>query len=300
MDKIAIALFLGLLIVICYSFYQISELNEKVDKLEIKVNYLENQNGIMKNNISKLESKIDYLTSEFNTTIVQQKEQIIQLRSDLEKYDAELKNRLQWIKSNSEIGNLSEYNYEKSLLTNCVKYDRINLGCVWYVIHDKLDIHYINETKDRLYNLTEIYNRGGGDCEDLSLVFAASVRYLMNEYNITDFSAWKDGIGEFVIWREGNSYYYMPNAEEVRFNAKYVYVTCYEINATEGHCIVSFCKNKINNTEEISNCVQIEPQEYGKETKIGKVWFYISSDNLCMETKCFTDFEKEIEEILKA
>ncbi len=300
MDKIAIALFLGLLIVVCYSFYQINHLNEKVNKLEIKVNYLENQNGVMKSNISKLESKIDYLTSEFNTTIVQQKEQIIQLRSDLEKYDAELKDRLQWIKSNSEISNLSEYSSERNLLTKCVQSNQINLGCVWYVIHDKLNIHYINESKDRLYNLTEIYERGGGDCEDLSLVFAASVRYLMNEYNITNFLSWKNGIGEFVIWREGDSYYYMPDAEETKFNARYVYVTCFEVNATEGHCIVSFCKDKINTTNEINNCIQIEPQEYGKETKIGKVWFYISSNNLCMEDKCFTDFEKEIEEILKA
>ena len=282
-----------------------SNLNSKIDDINGKITNINNKINQNSDDINQNSISIKNLEEKFNTTIISQQSEIKSLTSDLEKYNAELSNKLSWISSNVNIKNFSEYSTEKSLLNKCVGTE-INLGCVWYVIHDKLGMKYIDDsvfnTTDTLFNLSEIYNHGGGDCEDLSLLFSASVRYLMNKYNTNEFNAWTDGNEKYIIYSTSNTEYYMSNANEKHFKANYLYVTCFEKSSMIGHCIVSFCREKVRNYTDLYNCTNVEPQDYGKLTNVGPIWLYISSNDLCMpinnKTKCFTDFEKGIQKIL--
>ena len=319
MDNIAIAVsIISILIAIssfAYAFELKEELNNNINNLNLKFNSMNSKimslnNTIYKNSnkINKNSEKINNLDERFNSTIVSQQGEIKSLTSDLEKFNAELSDKLSWISEDASVANFSEYSNERSLLNKCVG-SEINLGCVWYVIHDKIGIKYIGDTEfnttDTLFNLSEIYHHGGGDCEDLSLLFSASVRYLMNRYHLYDFNAWVPGNGKYAIYSTSDTTYYMPNADEKHFSAKYVYVTCFEKGSNgfyAGHCITSFCKEKVKNYMDLYNCTNIEPQEYGKFTSIGPIWLYISSDDLCMpvdnNSKCLTDFKQSIERIL--
>ena len=287
------------------SNYIYSNLNTRVSKLNGKIVNINNKVNQNYNYTNQNSIRIKNLEEKFNTTIISQRNEIQNLTSDLEKYNSELSNKLSWISSDASIKNFSEYSNEKNLLSKCVG-EEINLGCVWYVIHDRLGMKYINDsifnTSDTLFNLSEIYNHKGGDCEDLSLLFSASIRYLMDKYNINKFNGWISGTGKYTIYSTSDRTYYISNANEKHFDARYLYITCFEKSPKVGHCIVSFCKNKVRNYTDLYKCNNIEPQDYGGFTNIGPIWLYISSNDLCMpvnnKTKCFTDFEKEIEKIL--
>ena len=311
--------FLSILISITSIVYAVNvqyEVNDKYSNLNSEISNINykilNVNNItLKNSeeINKNYKQIKNLENLFNITITSQQTEIQNLTSDLEKYNSELSNKLSWIKANSNIENFSEYSEERNLLNKCVG-SEINLGCVWHVIYDDLNIKYINDstfhTNDTLFNLSEIYNHGGGDCEDLSLLFSASVRYLINKYDINEFNSWVPGNGKYEIYSTSDKIYYLLDANEKHFSAKYVYVTCFATNETIGihnigHCIVSFCNKKVDSYMDLYNCTEIEPQD-GGITSIGPIWLYISSNNLCMpidnKTKCFTDFKNNIEDVL--
>ncbi len=286
-----------------YFFEESSNLNYKLQKIKESQ---EEKVLTLNLKISKLNASLNKLNAEFNETILSQKsqieyqqEKISNLSKSLNEFETELKSKIEWIKSNANIENVSEYTTTKNLIYKCVS-DEINLGCISYLIFDKEGMKYIPDikegTNDTLYNLSEIYQHGGGDCEDLSLLFAATVRYAMDKYNLSKFNGWIDGNSMYKIYSTSTEYWYMKDAKEVDFQAKYVYVTCGEIyNQSSGHCIVSFCKNKINNASELYNCTNVEPQEYGKIVKIkGPISLYISSDDLCQsdtKIKCFSDFK---------
>ncbi len=308
MEKIALVIAIISLLLSIFVVFETISLEDEIDvmktqihELEVKNSELENQTLKLQNQVDTLQNELNTLQDEFNSTIVSQQIKIEKLMNNLQEYDAELKSRLQWISENSNIAPYEEF--EKSYLDKCVVNDEINLGCVWYVIHDIWGIEYkkdVGNSNDTLYNLTEIYNRGGGDCEDLSLLFASTVRYLMEKEQTHRFVGWKEGNEKFVIYKTSSTEYYMPNAKAVHFIANRLYVTCYSLNSSAGHCIVSFCENKTTN---FSECINVEPQAYGEIKSIGPLLLFISTNDLCMDVngaiECFTDFEKEIGEILK-
>ncbi len=301
-----IALLLAI-IALAFSIFSLNETLTSQEKLKKDIQELRLENQELQGevyrlkqdlitNISELDSEISTLQNEFETTIQTQQQKLKELNQSLVEFEALLADRINWIKSNANISEVPYYEDTKTKLYKC--YDgRINLGCLWFLLHDKEGIDYIYEGKnDQLTNLSVIYQRKGGDCEDLSLLYAATVRYAMQKYG-NKFVAWKPGTGKFIIYSGDQYRYYMPNAEEFEFEASHVYVTCYG-SGEEGHCAVSFCEKEVTSVDELYNCTLIEPQSYGMLSEVeGKIWFYISADDLCMdvnETKCFSDFLHEL------
>ncbi len=296
---------------------KIIELNNSLHKLNLSVNKtfrelsynlsllreeLYNKYNVVKTTLeelNKLRNKINDLNTEIESKISQIYElnsQISKLEEDINLLNEKIKNKLIWIGMNSKID--SSNPIIEKIKNNCVEYSTsLNLACVWYFLHEIYGIHYIYDNNDQLASINETLNKKGGDCEDLSFLFAAVVRSIPHE----NVKYLVDSVGsKAIVYDDGVYVYYIPNVsykEAVGYNK--IYVACgLDEEGTAGHCLNVICNTEFDKKISIKNfvyshCIIIEPQQYAHISLLKNLCFLITDKDICADNNgknfCLSD-----------
>ncbi len=291
----------NILIIIHNITYKLNDLNKKIISIKEKQNGLiknlnklniemEHFDKLNENKIKEIYSKINMIEHNFSTKL----NEFQKIFNSLIKTKNLIENRIEWIKTNSKINKNIYYNIFSEIENNCLKDKTLNLPCVWFVLHKINGIKYIYDQEgDFLSSINSTLEQKGGDCEDLSLLFAAVIRSI--NFNNIKFLYEKNGTNSFVY--KG---WYIKNVDYKQLNGyNKVYVVCGENFKNEGHCVNAFCNKYFNKKESISSfikdsCVLLDPQTYCTKTKFKKIYFVITSNDLCINYKksyvCFSDW----------
>jgi len=220
-------------------------------------------------------------------TLALQQGKMDEVSAKIDSYKNEINQSLSWFHSN---GNLEggRVSFLKSPLANhCFQVNEgtctIRLPCLPFISEDQAGVTYISDyttsgKADELQSLEQVLKNGGGDCEDLSMLFAAQLRYLLEECGkqgaTVSLDAMKaDAYREYLIAYGWDWVYKGFSSRPVGFYS-HVYVVCgllpenYETyqagRQASGHCVAALANQAINSASDIypvlSSSILVEPQ----------------------------------------
>jgi len=304
---------------------EVARLNTSLVNATEETAGLESRLALLEAGFLKLENSLALLNLTFETKLLVQEAELNRLTTEFAEMEDQLVWYFDWFGANSNLGSADAFTLSP-FLRECVT-GVIKLPCVAMKNEKNLGLGYLDDLSigraDFIQNVSFTLKRGGGDCEDLAVLFMAELNYLRSAYNLpfeTFVPAWDR---EYII---GGGYYF-PDAEAHSLQGSRVYVACYS-QPTQGHCINAICSEDLvaviqrdRRADHINEfCDFVEPQEYGilkvLTAEAGRTWLYdgfnydpflgwrlfISSEDLCMETeagwKCFTDYSERLAELL--
>ncbi|MBU1166552.1 hypothetical protein KKF81_06360 [Candidatus Micrarchaeota archaeon] len=286
---------------------EISELNSD---LQSTSNELAETKFILSNTSEELDKTRDALlqaSSELNDTHLQLEEatelldetktEFLQLKTELYGIEESINDSVQWFSDNAFLPSIPLLNGFFSRTTSkCIENNQLNMGCVPFVMEDRLNFRYLFENPDRLYSIIDMVDHEGGDCEDFSLFFKAYLNTLRKDYPDIKLEAWDRSPGEqYVVYeKSGTSWYYEATPHDLGSLDDFTpYVICYNtayydgINR-QGHCIVALSRNELltgNDMTKLNGAPAFEPQNGMFMGTVGTN-FYICAEG---ETGCDND-----------
>ena len=238
------------------------QLNQTQVNLSSTALRLEQAEGELNNTQIKL--------NETATSLAQTKEETTSLQNNLTAMYETLNESIQWFQSNSVFpDSVSDpvSSFPRSIRTNCIASNILNLGCIQLFMEKKLNFNYLNETTAKLHTIDELVAQGGGNCVDYSLFMKALLNSLANETTDLQLLSWQPGADRFKVYESsGGSYWYYHGSglSLGGLDGVHPYVVCYAISQEPGHCIIALSKNSINSVADMSNLDQadtFDPQD---------------------------------------
>jgi hypothetical protein len=274
--------------VIYEQYTELVRLRSDYNKLSSDFRDLESENeGLNEQNLrltgekTALENESEALKAKIN---VLQKD-ITAAAKLIDFYTATINESIQWFRENSNIKTVEDSRIRWQLKQHCIRMDpdtcKIRLGCFPFVNDYLNEIKYepdiLTGRADYLKNLSLILESKGGDCEDISLLFAAEYNYLAeeclkNRYSrsqIRLYSYIPDNILKYSISydEESEIKYFIPKAKSVDVSEgdNYIYIVCGTFAGQEfGHCVIAVSSSEIRNSQEVysklDRAALIEPQ----------------------------------------
>lgn len=236
-------------------------LNRKLESLNSTLNERDLEIETLKRNFSILQEKYEKLRREnayINKKLKEYEDIVKEIEYNIEKYKKFISENLNYDFSNKD--------FIHSIKNYCIDVQEVsylNLPCAIYILKDKHNFKYINDTYDEIYDIEDFIERGGGDCEDWSLFVAALINYFKKKDNIEKLIVFEQHPGyNFKLYEEGNVIYYYEDAKEVEISLKeypIINLICYIRSPTESHCIIALSKN-ILTPKNFEKYILIEPQ----------------------------------------
>jgi hypothetical protein len=220
------------------------------------------------------------------------RDEFLQLKEDILDIEESINASIQWFRDNSMAPSSLDY-FMARTKAKCVDDRDLNLGCVPFVMEDRLGFVYKREYPDRLYSIEEMVSNRGGDCEDYSLFLKAFLNSFKEIDKGVKLKGWVESPGsEFFIYETSERYWYYEG-EEVYFGflrdlEPYVicYTTEYNPPLIEGHCIIVLSEDTISSADELVNIdgsVTFEPQDGRYKGVVGEDF------HLCREGEILCD-----------
>ena len=267
-------------------------LGEKTMELKEQDGQIENLSRIIENKnqeIDELEQSLNESEEELEKTInilSEAKNEIEEIKRETERIGENINQSIQWFTENSQLPDVYKADrYENKVRKGCEDKGILNLACVAFLMEEELGITYRSDPGDKLYSLVEIIDRKGGDCEDYSLFFKATVR------DYEGFEAWDEGGGKYEVYGDDQQIWYYDDAHGILIEGENAYPVCYYYGSGGGvllgHCVVMFTDKTINSADDISteNLIGselVEPQSGKYVGRIGEQ-FSICSEGICDE-----------------
>lgn len=236
-------------------------LNRKLESLNSTLNERDLEIETLKRNFSILQEKYEKLRREnayLNKKLKEYEDIVKEIEYNIEKYKKFISENLNYDFSNKD--------FIHSIKNYCIDVQEVsylNLPCAIYILKDKHNFKYINDTYDEIYDIEDFIERGGGDCEDWSLFVAALINYFKKKDNIEKLIVFEQHPGyNFKLYEEGNVIYYYEDAKEVEISLKeypIINLICYIRSPEESHCIIALSKN-ILTPKNFEKYILIEPQ----------------------------------------
>ncbi|MBS1266278.1 MAG: hypothetical protein MAG795_00245 [Candidatus Woesearchaeota archaeon] len=260
---------------------QISNLNKDISNLNISFNQLKSEKQNLESEKQNLEINFEELDEEYSNL----KDETNLLLSDINTYQEEIEESLEWYKINSLLDdNTEQKRVKRQIDNNCVEIRnnecKIKLGCFYLINSEKLDLEYkydetIYEKEDKLTSIKDFLKNDGGDCEDYSLFFKAEYNYALNqcEDNNIVLEGWKypnSEDRETKYWLNFQKSWYLDDVAKVEIKDNiYPNIICgnlYDpiLGDVAGHCMIAYTQNEIksiNDLSELDNAYIIEPQD---------------------------------------
>ncbi|MBN2052433.1 hypothetical protein JW756_02935 [Candidatus Woesearchaeota archaeon] len=241
---------------------QIEQYNQSLGILQTNYNALLRKVELLNQDNSNLTSQNQKLAADTQMQNEQINRNIDDIMDRLTDFETTIKASMDWFKNNNNIANFDEYKEmqqelkEKCLVMNDSCY--IDLECIYEVNkHHFFTYQTDKETAqkdDFLRNLSSIYRKKGGDCEDFALVFTAEYNFLRDE-------CVKQGFEKEKI---------IPFTEDNPIGMSYMQPVCGIFNpennpfSYSGHCVVALTENPIIYARSIPrimrDAVLVEPQ----------------------------------------
>ena len=239
--------------------------------------------------MNSLNSQLNDLDKEITSKtqqIVELNNEISDLQTNIDLLNEKIKNKLIWIGMNSKMNSNDEM--IQKIENECEDdSDTLNLACVWYFLHEVYNIHYIYDDNDQLASIEETLDKKGGDCEDLSFLFAAVVRSIPH-YNVKYLI---DSVGDkAIVYNDGKYIHYFPDRtykKAVGYNK--IYVACgLNSDGSGGHCLNVVCNREFDKNMPLkdfvaNNCIVIEPQQYSHVSSLKNLCFLITDKDICSD-----------------
>ena len=261
------------------------EIHEQKDQIDDLGKIVDDKNQ----EIEDLEQELNQSQEDLEKTInilSEAKDEIEEIREETKKIGEDINQSIQWFTENSELPDLYKADrYENKVRKGCENKGVLNLACVSFLMEEELGITYKTDPGDKLYSLAEIIDRKGGDCEDYSLFFKATVK----DYEV--FEAWEEGGGTYNIYEDEEQVWYYDDAHGVLIEGRNAYPVCYYYGSSGGvllgHCVVMFTKRTISSADDISTenllgSKLVEPQSGRYVGEIGEK-FTVCSEGICDE-----------------
>ena len=281
---------------------QLNQANKNIENLESNLAETESeleetQNTLYSTNeeLNETKSKLENTEGELNITKTQLSEtinilnetidEIIILKEEIVEIEDSINSSIQWFQDNSELPDSLDF-FITRINSKCVESNKLNLGCVAYIMEDKLHFTYKPEIPDRLYSIDEMYAKMGGDCEDYSLFVKAALNSLRGSGRNLRLEAWDYSNDKYIVYETDETQYYVPGEGIVlgRLNDVYPYVLCYTTHSDGvniwGHCIVVLSENEIESVDklnELNGAEAFEPQNGMYMGEVGRT-FYICKE----------------------
>ncbi|MGV8176251.1 MAG: hypothetical protein ACP5NX_00420 [Candidatus Bilamarchaeaceae archaeon] len=223
--------------------------------------------GVCGADLSKTRTQLYSVRRELNETaenlsataseLTQANKAFSQLKGEIGDMQAEISESIQWFRDNSRLPDVRYFQTLKSYIrSECIIDQRIKLGCIAYILQKRMGFFYkTDETGDRLYTLSEMADRKGGDCEDYSLMFKALLNTFKEDGYVWEMETWKPGAGSYFIYQDADYQYFIGNASQISMGPVHnmkPYVVCFNTEYDEknqvllGHCIVALSKNEVS------------------------------------------------------
>jgi len=202
------------------------------------------------------------------------KEDIEAIKDETQAMEEEIAQSISWFTENAELPSVTKADRLVSFIEKgCMDEKRLNLACIAYLMEDEADIVYRSDPgQDRLYSIKEILDRKGGDCEDISLFFKATLSEL--ERQDIELEAWTAGSGNYEVYldKDTSTRWLIEGARGVdvgRMDEKEPYVACYFYGSDGytklGHCVIMLTNVSIEGpmdltTGNLADATFIEPQ----------------------------------------
>jgi len=300
------SIFLFLFKIILSKSDEIENLKYKINELDSTISVLKQENTNLNKNYDELNKEYFNLKTEINSTI-----------EEIENYESELRDSMNWFRINSKINKSSiknldvERKIKSQLRNNCFDIEEgkcyIKTGCFYLINYEKLNLQYkfdieTSEKEDKLQSLDDFVKNDGGDCEDYALFYKAEFNYILDECkNIepSDFvlESWYYDISYIgKYWLNFQKSWYLESARKIELQKGYIYpnIVCgdlYDLNTGEinGHCVIAFTKNKIesiNDLNELDLAPLIEPQDGSYMGLINDKSYdiYLAEENLYVDS----------------
>lgn len=272
-----------------------AELDEKNKNLALKQAEIANLSLTLQNKtyeIEGLQRRLNESEKELEKTknmLSKAKEEISQIRYELQGIKAEIDDSIEWFRSNSVLpSTLKIDRFVKQIERSCKKNNILKLACISYLMEDELGFSYKDDpVGDKLYSIDEIISRKGGDCEDYSLFFKATLNRLKGDR--LEMEGWESGLEEYVVYEDVDSgrYWYYEMAKGIVFGSmdeSNYDVACYFYDMSGvGHCAIMLTNQTIDSSTDLSTAnlmgaVLFEPQNGQYLGKIGRE-FHICQDD---------------------
>lgn len=288
-----------------------NNLKEEITTLNTELN---NKNIIitqLNKDITKLNNSVHELKKEkqnLNFTYSNLKENTTHILQDVNNYQKEIQESINWYKLNAQLNNSTEQKrIKRHIDLNCVKIIgntcKIKLGCFYLLNIEKFDLNYEYDqttynTTDKLSSIEEFLKNEGGDCEDYSLFYKAEYNYVLNQCEDKNIilEGWKipnSSDKKIKYWLNFQKTWYLDDVVNIDITEHiFPNIVCGNLydpisQNISGHCMIAFTKNKINSLNdltELNGAYLIEPQDGSFKGNINeansevyllneKVWF---------------------------
>ena len=200
------------------------------------------------------------------------------LKTEISSMEQSINDSIQWFRGNSLLPSSIDF-FTYRVESYCIVDGTFKLGCVNYLMQDKLQYGYIYEDPDRLYSIDEMLKRHGGDCEDYSLFLKAVLNTMKTLQPTAQVQAWTPGAGQYIIFEEQNgskTIQWFVNGEATnmgRLSDLNPYIVCFAVDQNSGHCIVALAQNSISSIadlQQLNGAGLFEPQNGAYMGEIGK------------------------------
>jgi len=240
-----------------------------------KINSLQEKNSIQQNQISNLTSQLTGNNEEIRKNV-----------ELLDRYKSEIETSMAWFSTNAVLGKSGmEETAKHDLANKCYDFSdgtcKIKLSCFYLVNSEFLKLEYkidnvTSKKEDNLQSISKFIDNGGGDCEDYSLFYKTEYNYLLQDCKgeggrniVLESYEYSTNFADIVIL-DNQNYWYVNNANEKNLPEGYEYpnIICgniYDLNSQQvnGHCLLAFTRNKIENINDLSElnlAPMVEPQ----------------------------------------
>lgn len=281
----------------------ISSLNMKLSEKNIELSNSTQQLfsaltmlNLTKNELNKTQNELVIIKTELEETtkaLNQTKQEFVQLTQEIIELEASINSSIQWFKNNS-IMPYSLTNVKNSIINACVEDNVLKLACIPHFLEVQYGIKYKLEKSDKLYSISEMFNRSGGDCEDYSLFLKALLNSLKQDKNKFKIQSWIDGTEKYIFYETTSSYFYYngaPKSFDYVQDLNY-YIICYTTqyidSLIEGHCLLALSKENLHSLDDLyllDNAQTFEPQNGKYAGEIGKDFYICEQEEKDCEQK---------------
>jgi cell division protein FtsL len=273
-------------------------LQEELKKRENQISYSETEISQLKEMLVLLNASYTSISEEkekLNHSYSDLKRETEKLLTDVDVYQKNMKESLEWYKQNSLLGNSSIHQkIKRHIEENCVLITedecRIKLACFDFVNSIKLDLNYISDDlkygkDDKLASVEEFLDNSGGDCEDYALFFKAEFNHILNKYKdkkiiIESWEKLPSNESPNKYWLNFQKTWFLKDAVVVEIK-DYIYpnIICgnlYDpiLDEIGGHCILAFTKDRIRSVADLSklnNAYMVEPQDGSFKGRVNSI-----------------------------
>ncbi|MGV8085698.1 MAG: hypothetical protein ACP5N9_05600 [Candidatus Bilamarchaeum sp.] len=267
---------------------QISELSLNVsnqdNQLRSQAKIIENYSRMLysyQSRLSDLEIELNITKSSLSRStdqLSQTRAEINTLSSELSSIENKVDSSISWFKDNSLLpSHLS--GFKDNLEFSCVHSNIVNLACVPHLLEREYNFVYKLDNADKLYSISEMIERSGGDCEDYSLFLMATINNFKKDNSNLQLESWEESNNRYVVYQSSSFYWFYNGTPKNlgKVGDLYPYMICFTTYfdgvSLEGHCVVALSEYNLQHTSDIAqlNGADIfEPQNGEYLGKVGQ------------------------------